>query len=117
MATSIKNQNAEGEDSVVLPHVSSVMNVDLLVKEQGGVWILHDKPFKDYLRWVEYDQMDNELTIVTQSGKIQGLGLTIPDQMIPPILQEHEIRLIQIRDKKIWDVYCLQLLVREVTLN
>lgn len=113
----VKGRNVCEEEAMVLPSLASRMNVDFVLNGDGSVWILHDQPFSHYLKWVEYDAADNNVTIVTQEGKMQPLGLHLPDAIIPALSQTERICITQLRDEKIWDVYVLPFLVTEAVLN
>lgn len=117
MTDSVKNTHAEGLDAPVFSDLASQMNVDLVVNDDGSVWLLHDKPFSDFLRWVEYDAADNKVTIVTQQGRVQDLGMVIPAPMIPAFLKARDICIAQLRNKKIHDMYILPFLARDAVMH
>jgi len=111
------NQDVYEEESMILPALTSLMSVDFVLNGDGSVWILHDKPFSHYLKWVEYDAAHNHIAIIMQEGKIQPLGLVIPDSMMPKLIQAEKICVTQLRNKKVWDVYILPFLVTEAAIN
>jgi hypothetical protein len=66
------------EDS--LTHKSKV---DVVVTKSGALWFLHDMPLEHSIAWVEYDPDSKSLTIITDDGASQDLGMNTTDVMEP----------------------------------
>lgn len=66
------------QESPVLPPLAASMTVDFLWDEDGGAWILHDKPLPEILKWVDYDADRGVVTLNTAKGRTQDLGVAIP---------------------------------------
>lgn len=64
----------------VLSPLTEDMAVDLVVNEEGQVWILHDKPLSGLLKWVEYDAGSAVLNLVFQDGVMQDIGLKVNEK-------------------------------------
>ncbi len=99
-------------DTPVLPPASSRMTVDLLVNEKSEIWLLYDKPFKETIKWAEYDLDLNKINLVMVSGRQQELGFVVPDDMQGDLQYGREIYLIQMNDKKVTDCGTVPLMVR-----
>ena len=94
---------AADPDSPVLPPLATCMKVDFLYNQEGGVWLLHDKPLPDILKWVDYDADTGIVTLNTAQGKTQQLGLPIPAEAIPRLTKAVEITVLLINNGKIMD--------------
>ncbi|MCB1555946.1 MAG: hypothetical protein KDJ15_01395 [Alphaproteobacteria bacterium] len=98
----------------VLRPLASQMEVDLVVKEDGRIFLLHDKPFRDILNWVEFDRDRGVLSLVTQKGRTQDLGMDIPEDTQDFMLETQNISLWRMQDGQIADMYILPFLVRNL---
>lgn len=67
------------KDLPVDPPLASLMPVDIVINDEGKVWIMHKQPLKKRLLWVEYDQDMKKITLVTKGGIVQDLGMQIND--------------------------------------
>lgn len=104
-------------DSPILPPAASRMMVDIIINENSDVWILHDKSFTEVVKWAEYDLGDNKLVLVLLSGKMQELGIRIPNEMREYLRYGQKIFLVQMQNKKIADCGQIPLLVRDLAMN
>lgn len=103
----------DGSHSPVWPgSAASKMKIDVTVNAEGHVMVLHEKPFPDYLEWVEFDALTGEMTFITAEGKLQELGLVIHAPMSKFVARAHEVSTICIRDNEIRDMGVLPLTVR-----
>jgi hypothetical protein len=89
-------------ESPVLPSMASYMKVDFMFNDKG-VWILHDQPLPEILRWVDYDTDSGTVTLNTAQGKTQELGLPIPARASERLRKSVEISVMLIKDGKIAD--------------
>ncbi|MCB9990272.1 MAG: hypothetical protein H6867_02695 [Rhodospirillales bacterium] len=88
------------------------MQIDVVVNKDGKVWVIYDRPFPDYLDWVEFDADTGEMTFVTMDGKLQDLGMIIHEPMNQFVAQAKKACLMMIRDGQIRDMGLVPLLVR-----
>lgn len=100
-------------DSPVWPSTAaSAMKIEVVVNEDGMVWVLHDAPFPDYLEWIEFDSDIGLMTFVTAGGKIQGLGLTVHQPMRDYVAMADEVCMIMLREKEVRDMALVPLTVQ-----
>jgi hypothetical protein len=105
------------EAGAILPPLASEMKVDLITNPDGKVMVLHDKPFREVLSWVEYDEELNEITLIMYQGVMQRLGLEIPEVMVSALLKAEEIYLAQVNSGQIMDIYKLKFMISGKVLN
>jgi hypothetical protein len=90
-------------ESPVLPPLATCMKVDFMWDDEGGAWILHDKPLPEILKWVDYDADRRVLTLNMASGRTQDLGLPIPAKAAPLIKKVAEIAVMFLKDGQVAD--------------
>ena len=90
-------------ESPVLPPLASYMKVDFMFS-QKGVWILHDQPLPEILKWVDYDADRGTVTLNTAQGRTQELGLAIPAKAAAKLRKSVEISVILIKNGQIADM-------------
>jgi hypothetical protein len=101
------------DDLPVHPALTKTMNVDLIVNKNAQVWLAHDQPFPAPLQWAEYDVDLGRLSIVTNGGVVQDLGIPIHKPMRKYLRQAKLLDTVLVKDKKIHDFGRIPLLVRE----
>lgn len=111
MDTASPIQDAPFESPILTP-LADQMAVDLVVNEQGQVWVLHDKRFPDFLSGVEYHEDSNQLYFMTQKGDMIELGMKIPQTMCEPLMKADQICLLRMNGKAVEDMYILRLVVQ-----
>lgn len=102
------------------PPVSSIaaqMRVDLLVNKNHQAAVLHDKPLPGVLQWAELDVETASLTFPTEDGHILDLGMKVCPQVLEHLKRSARIQVVQIRDRRVFDIYDLALLVSDETMN
>ncbi len=92
------------------------MKIDVAVNAEGGVLVLHDKPFPDYLEWIEFDAETGEMTFITAEGKLQDLGMLIHAPMSKHVARARQVCTVCIRDGDVRDLGIVPLLVRSEVL-
>lgn len=107
-------------DTPVLASLASVMDVELVVSEDGKVMVIaSQKPEQNYW-WAEYDVDLKQLYFVTVEAKIQGLGMPVHEVFEKNMIESKAIRLVQF-NQKIQQIdglpYVLPLVVRKNTLG
>mgnify|MGYP003395678316 CR=1 FL=1 len=100
-------------ESPVLPDMMSEMKVSLVVTEDSGVCIFHDKPFKPWLEWVEYDVDTGMVTCILKEGKLKNVGIKIHPDMHDYLKDADTVYALYIPDEEIQDIYEVELIVRE----
>lgn len=101
------------ENAVLLPPLSTTMNVSLMVNPEGRAWLVHDQPLNEILMWAEYDIDTASLTLVMGDGKIQNFGMPIEPEMRDVLRRGRHFYTMYMEDTKIVDCYSVPLLVRE----
>ena len=90
-------------ESPVLPSLASYMKVDFMFNDKG-VWILHDKPLPEILKWVEYDVEKGTVILNTAEGRTQELGLAIPVKAAARLRKSVEISVMLVKNGQIADM-------------
>lgn len=88
------------------------MNVEVIVNDQGDVWVLHDMPFAETVKWAEYDLDYDKVWLVLLSGRQQELGLTLPDNVRTWLRHGRAIFLVHMKDGQVADSGRVSLIVR-----
>lgn len=101
----------------VFPALATRMTVDFLFNESGEVWLLHDRPLPARLEWVEYDADMESVTLVTEEGKIQDIGIGMPPGFAFHLLDAVQITALHVEDKKIIDGARVPLVARGTSIN
>jgi len=112
---SINSSSRAGTPGICAP-LASQMKVDFLFNEDGHVWLLHEKPLADTLKWVEYDGDMESVTLVMADDKIQDLGLRLPRAMGMKI-NAKEITAMQMEDGKVADFCVVPILLRNLSVH
>lgn len=94
----------------VLPALSNFMTVDLVLGENNTVSILHTEKLPLVLKWVEYDYQAARLTLMYQDGRLQTLGVKVPETYAAAILANKNIALFRTNGTKIEDAYMVPVL-------
>lgn len=96
------------------PALISEMDAGLMVNEDNRIWLVHDKPFHDYLHWVEFDSDLMKLTLVHRNGRVQDYGRKIHPNMADALRKTRQIFTMLLENDKVTDTYILPLLVRDL---
>lgn len=111
------NRIEEQGDIPILPSLASTMNVDVAVNEDAQVWVFHDQPLPGHLDWAELDVTEQSLKFITLDGGTIDLGMPVHPPIMMHARKAARIQVVQMRNKKIWDIYSLPLLVSEQVIN
>lgn len=104
---------ADGGTFPVWPKpAAALMKIDVAVNAEGGVLVLHDKAFPDYLEWIEFDADTGEMTFITAEGKLQDLGMIIHAPMSKHVARASQVCTVCIRNGEVRDLGIVPLLVR-----
>lgn len=95
----------------MLPPLATRMGVDLVVNEKSDIWLLHDKPFAEIVKWIEFHQDLNKVILIMASGKQQELGMVVPEDIAKDLRHGRQIYLVHMQDKKISDCGMVPLMV------
>lgn len=79
--------------------------VDVIVGKNEQVCVIHDTKLDYVLKWVEFDELTKSLTLISQQGQLQPLGLEVPKEMYEYLMDIDDIAVIRKEDKKIQDIY------------
>ena len=97
--------------SMTYPPLAGQMRVDLLTNAEGGVWILHDKPLPDIVKWVDFDAPTGIMAFAYQDGRTQALGLDIPSPAALKIVPFTEITIMLMHDGLVADFSIIPLII------
>lgn len=89
----------------VFEPLADEMKVELIVGKNEQVCIVHDQKLAYVLKWVEFDEKTKTLTLVSQKGQLQPLGLDIPAEMFEYLLDIDDIAVVLKPEDKIKDIY------------
>ena len=85
--------------------LSEAGRVDLIVGKNEQVCVVHDTKLEYVLKWVEFDELTKSLTLISQQGQLQPLGLEVPKEMYEFLMDIDDIAVIRKEDEKIQDIY------------
>lgn len=95
-------------------NIADSMKYELVVHPEKGIWLLHDKPLKDILKWVDYDADRQSLTLCFGQGKIQDIGFPVPFHQEEIFLETEEISVMYMIDGKMHDMAVVPLIRRKI---
>lgn len=84
-----------------------MMGANLVVSEDGRVFMTHDRQFPFVLNWAEYDGDTNTLSLISQDGLSISFGMAIPKVMRPALMKTNRIHTILIQREDIMDFYVI----------
>ncbi|MDH5721773.1 MAG: hypothetical protein OEY94_00415 [Alphaproteobacteria bacterium] len=93
------------EDMPVLRDAAEGMQLDLIVGDRGEVYILHAKPLPEPVNWVEYDREVLKLYLISDKGRIQGVGLKVKKRLDEIISAARQVCLIHCKNGDIVHAY------------
>ncbi len=99
-------------DSPVYPPLMSMMKADLVINPESDVWLIHDRPLPEVMKWIEYDIEMESLILVSLSGKIQSFGMKVPPAMKKYLRKGQHIYVIRQDEHGIQDMSIVPLVVR-----
>ncbi|MDH5722684.1 MAG: hypothetical protein OEY94_05115 [Alphaproteobacteria bacterium] len=73
----------------------------LLVNNEGKVAICYDQKPEFDISWVEFDSKAKKISLVSEEGQYQNLGVSISDDMKLNLLKAQEILLAYVKNKEI----------------
>ena len=97
-------------ESPILPSLASKMTVEINFSSNKKVSILHKGKLPFVLKWVEYDPDLNTLTLVSETGQMQDVGLKIPDSYKNRFAITSHIFVVRVGDKGMEDFYDVPLM-------
>lgn len=69
------------EDLPVLPHLRKSMDVDLAVNAEGRVYLFYDGKIAEDTEYALYSIDDSSLTLISKTGRVQDIGMTVHKPM------------------------------------
>jgi hypothetical protein len=97
--------------------LESGMRLDFLYNREGGVWLVHDKPLPDKLKWVEYDAGAETVTLVMANGRIADPGLRIPPERSFYLTRAMEVTALLMKDGFVTDFSIVPMVSSQMTVN
>jgi len=98
----------------VNPILTDQMKVDVMVNKEGHIWVCHDRPFKEYVDWIEFDADAGRLIFVTQGGRLNDFGIQIKPLMAKYIKKADTADLLLMKNKKLHDFSRVALVTRQL---
>ncbi len=96
------------------PPMATQMKVDMLFNKGGGVWIFHDRPLPDILKWIECDAEAGTVTMVMASGKVQELGMKLQGSQGAYLSAACEARVMLAANGQVTDLAIVPVITRGV---
>ena len=69
---------------------------EFAVNHAGKALLFHVGALKNSYSWLQYDSVVDRIQLITESGSIQDLGLSVPDQLKSAIQSTNQITFIEI---------------------
>ncbi|RBO83457.1 hypothetical protein [Marinomonas aquiplantarum] len=80
------------DDVPILDAASNNMKISLATGDSGKIYIFHESPFPEPVSWIEYNMDEYYMTFISEVGRLQPLGIAIPDKIAKTIgTQDHII--------------------------
>lgn len=89
------------------------MRCGIFTNAEGDVMIVHDKEFKEPIQWIEYNQGDNQMFLIYESGAMQDFGVQIDNEMQEHLLHGVKVSVVHLKDKKIQSTQNVVLLIQQ----
>ena len=109
----MKTEDYTGADLVLSP-LATMMRIELIVNDQSGVILLHDKPFPGILHWMEYDSDLNVVTLVLRDGRSIDLGMKIHPDIGECLKDTKLLYTVLTSGKDIQDMFLVPVVIRDV---
>lgn len=61
--------------------LAEMMQIGLIMHEDGKIWLFHNKAFPSELQWVEYDGDENTVSFICKGGLAIDLGMPLTPEM------------------------------------
>lgn len=81
-------------DFVVLDEKNKHLDIEVTIKEGGGVVLFYDRPFKKEISWFEFDLTTNKLDFVLDSGDVRDAGLPLSKGVAKHMQNSHQILMV-----------------------
>jgi hypothetical protein len=107
------SSNKVDENAMVMPALTSVMKAELVVNEEGNIWILHDKPLSGVLHWIEFDETFRNIVLVMKDGRIQDMGIDVNDDVAAFMEPGKQVFTILTDGKIIKDMFMVPVIIRQ----
>ena len=107
-------QSVMVSDQPPFPPLIREMDAGLMINEHDDVWLVHDKPFRDYLHWVEFDADLMSLTLIHRNGRVQDYGRKVDPGLAKSLKNARHIFTMLLENDKVTDTYILPLLIRDL---
>lgn len=99
-------------ETPVKENLSDMMNISVVVKENGDFWLLHDGQFQEKPDYVEYDPERKSLTIVTDMGNLHAVDLDLSPRAYERLKKAQTVFLMHMEDQeKLNEIVALQVIV------
>lgn len=84
----------------VIPPLRKSMDVDLAVNAEGRVYIFYDGKIAEDTEYAVYSIDDSSLTLVSKTGRVQDIGMTVHKPMRKYMRKGESIYVIEMIDGK-----------------
>lgn len=97
----------------VLAPLENEMKCGIITDAQGRVAIVHEEHLDGVVEWVEYDTMQNSVSIVREDGGIQDLGIKLDAVTRQNLPHGTEVHLILAKDGKALSMKTVIFLIKD----
>ena len=104
------------ENNPIKPPMDKYQRVALTFREDGQLIIIHTRPFREILAWVEFDVDTRRIALLSRRGSIFDTGFEIAPSKAEQIKNAKQASVLWFADKKIKDIYTLPVTVRDTDL-
>lgn len=88
------------KDQVVLPAMTSQMEVSLRIDHDGNAFLFHDRPLQFRPGWAEYYHDRRKLVLVSRYGQLQDVGFNIADTIHNDLMTGENIKVAYMKTQE-----------------
>ena len=102
------------ELSPIKKNLTAMMEIAVVVKENGDFWLVHDQEFEETPDWVEYDESSRSLILITDHGNMHEVGLELQPRAYERLKNAKTVFLIYMEEgENLEQIKELPVIVRE----
>lgn len=104
------------EKMPTLPDIRKTADLDLAVNAEGRVYVFFEGSPPEPVEYVIYSIDDSTLTFISNSGRLQDIGMTVHSPMRKYMRNAKEIHLISFKDNIPTEVSTVPMVVHNIGL-
>lgn len=81
-------------------NLGDIMDIAVVIKENGDFWLVHDKELPEEPAWAEFDPNTAKLYLVKESGNIRFINVDLNAESCTRLKSAEAIFLIYMKDGK-----------------